>query len=129
MHLMDYHTFVSYDSPRQFLIAAFTTKDLATHATMMSSSKGGEAVPAIITLPGTTIWHPVLLKVTVLVSLRCLKSKAKSNLILQFQVSLEISLLWWCLKRWQSQITCCNVTYQIKVIYFEGFEKQCKHNK
>ena len=62
-------TCTAHDFTRDFLVAAPGAKNLTTHATVVTTSKSGKAVTAIIALFTDRIWHPIQLEVSVFVGL------------------------------------------------------------
>ena len=71
-------TFIANHFTGQFLRAASITEDLATHPAVMSAPESGEPISTVITFSTATIWHPILLKVTVPVNLWSLKTINRS---------------------------------------------------
>lgn len=68
-------TFVADDLSWELLVATLAAKDLTTDTAVMTTTESCELVPAVIALLAASVWHPVLLEVTVLVGLWGLKIK------------------------------------------------------
>lgn len=59
-------TGVAHEFSGDLLVAATAAEDLATKSAMMPAAESCEFLIAVITLFTLVIWHPVLLKITVL---------------------------------------------------------------